>query len=190
MKWKIVVLAGCALLALGGVAKATGIVAEGGKSPGESAALTKEQLLVERFESQVPVGPATYSATLKGPRGPKGRRGAKGERGPQGALGPKGATGATGATGLTGPAGAFSTITTVKGPTVFLSALGGGAVGSSSAACPAGSSLISGGWQGGGISATVAWNAPTSTAGNWGVIMINDDEVSTTFNAVAVCATP
>jgi hypothetical protein len=189
MKWKIVVLAGCALVALGGVAKATGVV-EGGKAPGETAALVKEQLLVERFESHASAGASTYSSTLRGPRGPKGRRGPKGPRGPQGALGPKGATGVTGATGPAGPAGAFATITTVKGATTFLTGSGAGSVGSSSVTCPAGTSLISGGWQGGGLSETVAWNAPTGAANTWGVIMINDEETSTTFNSVALCATP
>jgi hypothetical protein len=62
-----------------------------------------------------------------------------------------------------------------------------GAVGSSSVNCPPGSRAIGGGWQGGGILATVGYNAPGS--GEWSVILTNNNELSSTsFNVVAMCA--
>ncbi len=79
-------------------------------------------------------------------------------------------------------------ITTVRGPTVFLAPFPEpGAVGSSSVNCPVGSKAIGGGWQGGGILATVGYNAPG--AGEWSVILTNNNDLSSTsFNAIAVCA--
>ena len=170
-----------ALLAVGGVAQATGLLG-GSNTPEGAAASGKEQLLLAKLEG-------TSVASLAD-SGQRGARGPKGRRGPKGARGPAGPKGATGAIGPAGPQGAFASISTVKGPTVFLTSLGAGAVGSSSATCPAGTTLIGGGWQGGGISATVAYDAPTGVANTWGVLMTNDDEVSTSFNAVAQCATP
>lgn len=183
----VVILTGCALLlAFGGVAQATGLLG-GSNTPEGSAASHRQRILLAKLEG-LTVAELADSGS-RGPRGPKGRQGPKGARGPAGPQGPKGATGATGATGPAGPQGAFSSVTTVKGPTTLLGAFGSGAVGSSSAACPAGTTLIGGGWQGGGISATVSWDAP-SAPNTWAVLMTNDDEVSTSFYAVAQCATP
>jgi hypothetical protein len=183
MKWKIAILTGCALLAFGGVAQATGLFSDS-KDP---AAAQRQASLLEKLESRSAGVGELADSGQRGPRGPKGRRGPKGPQGPKGATG---ATGPKGATGATGAAGAFATISTVKGPTVFLSGFGAGAVGSSSATCPVGTQVIGGGWQGGGISATVSYNAPTGVPNTWGVLMTNDEETGTSFNAVATCATP
>lgn len=62
-----------------------------------------------------------------------------------------------------------------------------GAVGTSVANCPAGTSVIGGGWQGGGILATIGYNAGSVSA--WSVIMTNNNEFNgTSFNAIAMCA--
>jgi len=182
MRWKIILLAGCAFIAFGGVAEATGMFS----NSEDPAAAQRQALLLQKLEGRSVGELADSGPARRGPKGPRGRRGPKGPKGEKGAIGPKGATGATGATG---PAGAFATITKVNGPTAFLGAFGAGAVGSSVATCPAGTALISGGWQGGGISATVSFDAPSGTNA-WGVLMTNDEEVSTSFFAIAMCATP
>jgi hypothetical protein len=187
MRYRLIaVLAVLALAAFGGVAHATDLLG-GSNTPEGAEAAAKEQVLLAKLEGHDVAQLA--DSGRRGPRGPKGRRGAAGARGPVGPQGPKGATGPAGPVGATGPAGAFASISTVKGPTTFLAAFGAGAVGISTATCPAGTTLIGGGWQGGGIAATVSWNGP-SNANQWSVLMTNDDEVSTTFSAVAVCATP
>lgn len=178
-RWQLVPLICCMLAAFGGVAEATGLV-DNGKSPRNAEAANREQQLVEKIEGRSIAQLADSGPGRRGPRGPKGRRGPKGARGPQGA---------TGATGPAGPQGAFGTVSSVKGPTVALAGFGPGAVGSSSAVCPAGTTMIGGGWQGGGISATVGYNAPGGP-NTWSVIITNDEESSTSFNAVAMCATP
>jgi hypothetical protein len=105
-------------------------------------------------------------------------------RGPRGPRGPK------------GPPGGFTTanLAQVAGSTVHLCAFGGGdcAVGSAQVSCPAGKAVLGGGWIGDSpdppISATVAYNGPTSASG-WGVIMTNDTSATTaSYHAVAVCA--
>jgi hypothetical protein len=186
MRWKIVLLAGCALIALGGVAKATGIGGDGSGTPSGAAAAARVETLVAKIE-----GNSSDLALSRGARGPRGPKGSKGARGPAGPQGSKGGTGATGATGPAGPKGAFSSIITVKGPTAFIGPFesGAAAVGSSAAICPAGSTLISGGFQSNSILQTVGYDAP-GPANGWGVIITNNDERTTSFNAVANCATP
>jgi hypothetical protein len=166
----IKVIAGFTLfsvLALIGIAQAAG----GGTSQQavELAYERQERRVVERLSG----GPSEISARLakRGPRGPRGHRGAQGPPGP---------------TGPQGPAG-FNSITTVKGPTVFLAPFPeNGAVGTSTASCPAGTRVISGGWQGLGILATVGYSA--GAGGIWSVIATNNDEFEgTSFNAFAVC---
>lgn len=168
MKIKILLLVGLGALACAGAAQAAGLF--DGSNP-ESALLQREKALVKSMH-------ASDGATASS-------RGKRGRKGPRGARGPKGVKGVP---GPAGPAGSFSTITSVKGPTVFLAPFPQpGAVGSSSASCPPGSKAIGGGWQGGGILATVGYNAPGS--GDWSVIMTNNDELSSTsFNAIVLCA--
>lgn len=163
MKLKLIGAVIVGLVAVVGVANAAG--AFEGAQP-ESALRERQLLLVNQMKSQ----PDGVAAARRGPRG---------VRGPRGPQGPAGAT---------GPKGSFSTITSVKGPTVFLAPFPQlGAVGSSSVNCPPGSRAIGGGWQGGGILATVGYNAPGS--GEWSVILTNNNELSSTsFNVVAMCA--
>ena len=164
MKFKICAAMAVVVLLSAGVAQAAGVF----DAPDPQKLLLKrEQALLKSMKGP---GGASISRTKRGPRGPRGARGPKGSQGPA------------------GPAGAFSTITTVKGPTVFLSPFPElGAVGSSSVNCPAGSRAISGGWQGGGILATVGYNAPGS--GEWSVILTNNNDLSSTsFNVIALCA--
>ncbi len=164
MKLKVVAPMAAIALTSAGVAQAAGVF--GGSDP-QTALLKREQALVRSMNGS---GGASASRAKRGPRGPRGPRGVKGPAGPA------------------GPAGSFSAITVAKGPTVFLSPFPEvGAVGSSSVNCPLGSRAIGGGWQGGGILATVGYNAPG--AGEWSVILTNNNELnSTSFNAVALCA--
>lgn len=184
MRWKAVAFVGLTLLACAGVAQATGVFKG---SPAEITLKEREQELVERAEQARPVAVA---ARVRGPRGPRGPRGFHGPRGPRGSQGPVGATGAkgaTGATGPTGPKGSFSSITRVKGNTVFMAPFPElGAVGSSTASCPAGMTAISGGWTGLGIVATVSFNS--GAGGSWSVIAVNNDELEgTKLTAEATC---
>lgn len=169
MKFKLMAaITGGALLFVG-AAQAAGVF--DGSDP-QSRLLQRQRALIHAMHNS---GTASTSGVTRGRRGPRG---------------PRGPRGAKGAVGPAGPKGSFSTITTVKGPTVFLAPFPElGAVGSSSVNCPLGSRAIGGGWQGGGILATVGYNAPG--AGEWSVIMTNNNELSSTsFNVIAVCATP
>jgi hypothetical protein len=88
-----------------------------------------------------------------------------------------------------GPKGTFGTITSVASLPVFLCSFESGscAVGSARAECPAGSTLIGGGYTGAGIVTTVTYDAPSSNG--WGVVAVNLDEVSVSgLRAVAQCA--
>ena len=179
MRWRLVFMVGCALLALGGVAKATGVADSGPSVSTKEAAMAKVERLQAQIESRLA---PDIAQSGRGRRGPKGRRGA---RGPQGAVGPKGATGPAGAKGT------FGSITSVKGPSVILGPFGTGtSVGIAEAICPAGTTLIGGGWQGGTIETTVSYTAPGGP-NTWAVIATNLSELFTAnFNAVAMCATP
>jgi hypothetical protein len=166
----IKVIAGLVLLsvmALVGIAQAE----EGGTSQQtvKSAYERQERKVIQRLDGE----PAEVTAR-------------RAKRGPRGAKGPRGLQGATGPAGPQGPAG-FNLITTVKGPTVFLAPFPEkGAVGTSTASCPAGTRVISGGWQGLGILATVGYSA--GAGGIWSVIATNNDEFEgMSFNAFAVC---
>jgi hypothetical protein len=178
MRWKAFALAGLALLVCAGVAQATGVFKG---SPEEITLKEREQQMVEQAERAQPVAVA---GRVRGARGPRGFRGPRGPRGAKGAAGAKGATGATGATG---PKGSFSSITRVRGNTVFMAPFPEvGAVGSSTATCPPGMTAISGGWTGLGIIATVSFSA--GGGGSWTVIAVNNDEFEgTKVTAEATC---
>lgn len=182
MKWKAVVLAGFALLALGGVAKAAGVL--GHSDPAKDAVAEK----AERLEANLESGPAEVSAR-PGRRGPMGARGPRGPKGEMGAQGPKGSTGATGATG---PKGTFgSVVSYVSAPTLLCPfEVGSCAVGAARVECPPGTTLTGGGYTGAGMLTTVTYSAPSGPSGNgWGVVAINFDEVSVNaLRAVAECA--
>lgn len=178
MRLKVVVLSCLALLAVGGVAKASGLLEH------EDARLDGIQQRAQTLEDGLRTSDAgTASQSRQGPRGLRGPRGLKGEKGA------KGPTGATGATGAAGPKGTFGAITSVSSPPAFLCAFESGAcaVGSARAECPPGTTLVGGGYSGAGIVTTVTYNAPSGNG--WGIVAVNLDEVSVSgLRALAQCA--
>ena len=218
MRFKLIAFAACILFALTGIAGASTVfggssteVSLQERDQNLITALTTRRDSVasasrDTTPTPVPVGGKPESNPPSGAKeeeipketpkkeGPRGKQGAKGgkrgPRGPKGAAGAPGATGTPGATGPAGPKGAFSSVTTVGGPGVALAKFPqSGAVGSSTATCPPGTTLIGGGWQGGGISATVSFNSGSGSS--WSVVMTNDNEESTaSFFATAFCASP
>lgn len=120
---------------------------------------------------------AQLAATKRGPRGPRGPRGF---RGPAGPAGPAGAAGATGPAGIT-------TITTVSGPASFQCSDGGGAcqVASSNANCPAGTSVIGGGFDADTPDDVVSYSQRVGNG--WGVIATNYFPAASTVTAQAIC---
>lgn len=129
---------------------------------------------VERIESRFSDrsnGGATLSSVHRGPRGKRG------PRGPQGAAGPQGPA---------GPQGTFGVVTSVDGPGVTLCETAAScAVQGASAACPPGTTVVGGGWKGGGIETFIPWSAPVGNA--WNIIAVNYSGTPT-IRAVAMCA--
>ena len=118
-------------------------------------------------------------------------KGADGSRGPQGPAGAQGSQGAQGAQGPAGAAGTFnaSDVTTVSGASQNIDA---GASANFAAQCPAGDTVIAGGWlaTSGTPNVSVEGDAPSGTTG-WSVTLKNNDTGSATPSplvAVAVCA--
>jgi Collagen triple helix repeat (20 copies) len=178
MKLKAVVLAGLAVLALAGVAKAAGMIG-GHSNPAYDVVEEKTKRLEAKLEAQGDQG-ATASLARPGRRGPRGPKGARGLRGPKGA---------TGATGPAGPKGTFGAVTSYASAPVLLCSFEAGscAVGSTKIECPPGTILTGGGYTGAGMVTTVTWSAPVGNS--WGVIAVNLDEVPVAgLKAVADCA--
>jgi hypothetical protein len=91
--------------------------------------------------------------------------------------------------------GGFSAanVVQVSGLSAVMCGSGGGScdVGSSAATCPAGAVVLGGGWDGESsppVVATVGFDNPIGS-GTWDVIMANNGPLTTTFHAVATCAT-
>ena len=107
--------------------------------------------------------------------------------GPKGATGPAGVAGAAGAPGVAGTFSA-SNVTTVSSVDTALSS---GATAQAVATCPAGDTVIGGGFRGGTappVDATVATDGPSGTTA-WAVTITDDFSGSTSdFYAEAVCA--
>jgi hypothetical protein len=178
MKWKVGLCAVVALLAMAGAAQATGLLRH--SDPKANEVQAKQEGLEAKLEAR---GSGEQASALTA-SGPRGRRGA---RGPKGATGPRGPAGATGATGATGT---FGSITTVTGPSAYLCSWEAGvcAVGSTHVECPAGTTLVGGGFSGAGLVTTVTYDAPSGNG--WGIVAVNLDEVPVTaLKAVAQCAT-
>jgi Collagen triple helix repeat (20 copies) len=187
MKWKVGVCVAVAMLATGGVAEATGVFKH--SDPEMNSVQQKQEALEGQLEA-AGGGNLSDQALSGGARGPRGPRGPQGKKGAQGATGPKGPSGATGATGPTGPTGTFGSITTVSSTPSYLCSWEAGAcaVGSARVECPAGTTLVSGGYTGAGIVTTVTFSAPSGNA--WGIVAVNLDEVPVpNLRAVAQCAT-
>lgn len=161
MKLKALVLVLFAALGLSAVAYAN-------KGGGEEGVAERKQALASHFKS---------TASLFARRGP---RGPKGARGPRGFPGPKGPAGAQ------GPKGTFGNITYVLGPPTTLCPFSAGScsVGSASATCPPGTTVVGGGMIGTGFPFISA--ATNSTT--WSVSEANEFESSAQFRATAVCA--
>jgi hypothetical protein len=153
------------------VAAAVANAFSGGESP-KDALEAKAQRIEERLLSG---GPALASA----------RRGKRGARGPAGPKGPQGPAGAA------GPKGSFGAISSVLSPVTQLCTFSSGvcAVGSAHAECPAGTSVISGGWNGLTIDSVVSFSERVGNG--WSVIAINWSEgFVANLQAQAVCASP
>lgn len=107
-----------------------------------------------------------------------------------------GRRGLPGPAGSAGPAGGLSAVTTVaSAPVAYPPATDAGpGIGAAQAACPAGSTLVGGGFYnaaGGGTAffTATAYNAPVS-ANAWGAVLINSDaSEGDELVAVAQCAT-
>lgn len=108
-----------------------------------------------------------------------------GERGPRGAQGPAGAPGVAGTPGTFTAAN----VTFVGGPTVAVCAVGGGSCGiaTSTATCPAGTTIISGGWQGSVVLGMTSLNEAIGTT-QWTVTIDNEGLIDGQFQAIAECA--
>jgi hypothetical protein len=143
-------------------------------NPNRSAFEARAAQLEAKFDAR---SAASASASRRGPRGPKGKRGAKGARGPQG---PKGATGPA------GPQGTFGAVTPVDGPSVTLcSEAASCAVQGATASCPPGTTVVGGGWKGGGIETFFTFSAPVGNS--WSIIAVNWYG-NPTVTPVAMCA--
>lgn len=175
MRFKVVFGVLFGLLALAGVAKASGVFEHA--DPAKDVVATRVQALEATMRGEA------RGAASSAIRGPRGARGPKGPKGAQGVPGPAGPAGPT------GPTGSFGSVVTVAGPPTFLCAFESGAcaVGSTKVECPPGTVLVGGGYTGAGIVTTVAWSAPVGNA--WAIIAVNLDEVPVSnLRASARCA--
>ncbi len=163
MKWKIGVAAAAALLALTGIAQGAGVFDGSGGSNAEA----RERAIQKVFKDR----DAAAAAGALARRGPRGKRGPKGPRGPAGPAGPK---------------GTFGSVTSVLSPSVSLCGWESGAcsVGSATATCPPGTTVVGGGYAGAGIRAFISASVP----GGWFVGAANESVFSTTFKAEVLCA--
>lgn len=121
-------------------------------------------------------------ATLKGQRGPAGADGFDGAPGISGAQGPPGFSGAPGAAGARGGFDP-SKVQYVTGPELTIAA---GSIGTVLAPCPAGTTVI-----GGGFFVSIAHPASSQSYGaGWAAIVNNDTLIPINANAYALCAAP
>ena len=102
----------------------------------------------------------------------------------------RGNTGPAGPQGAQGPAGAVSGESEVTGALTEISP--GSPVSSSEASCPGGQLVLSGGWKGDLVEATISSSEPATINGqqSWAVVVALDPSASSeeSFQAVAVCA--
>lgn len=156
-----------AILAVVGVANAS----SGGENPKEAL-----EAKAKRIEEKLLPGDRAAVSARRGKRGPRG---------------PQGPRGATGPVGPAGPKGSFSAITSVLSPVTQLCTFSTGscAVGSAHAECPAGTTIVSGGWNGLTIDSVVPFSEKVGNG--WSVIAINwSEEFVGNLQAQAVCASP
>ena len=109
----------------------------------------------------------------------------------RGKQGPSGAPGSAGQAGATGPAGVVtaSAITDVAGPQQTLCAYGSSCdSATSTAACPSGTTVISGGWSGTVSGGSTTIDEPNGSTG-WTVTIVNSSTLATgVFAAEVECA--
>ena len=148
--------------------------------------------------AQGPAGPVGQQGSVgqagaAGPPGLQGPVGATGAPGAQGPAGPQGIQGLTGANGPQGPAGGFDVgkISYVTSPTGTAVSTTTGLMAFIDAACPAGSKVLSGGFE---ILSAADVHVVTSKADNagtgWVVFVTNNSMSQVDFRATAVCAAP
>lgn len=105
-----------------------------------------------------------------------------------------GRVGPVGPVGPAGPAGGLSAVQTVETPPAAYGALpSDSAIIGVRATCPAGTTLVAGGYRhlpegSTSIAHSVIWNAPAGD-NTWGIILVNLDETGDELIAVAQCAT-
>jgi len=167
--YRVVAIAGVAIA----IAVAVGAQAET-SSPNRALDVAAVGARVERIESRFTDrsdGGASLSSVHRGPRGKRGPRGPKGAAGPQGPAGPQ---------------GTFGTVTSIEGPGVTLCDTAAScAVQGASASCPPGTTVVGGGWKGGGIETFIPFSASVGNA--WNIIAVNYFGTPT-IHAVAMCA--
>jgi hypothetical protein len=134
-------------------------------SPARAALEARAAHLENKLEAQAG---GSASISKRGKRGPRGPRGPKGPQGPAGAK------------------GTFGSVTAVDGPSVTLcSSTASCAVQGASAPCPVGTTVVGGGWKGGGIETFFSFSAPVGNS--WDLIMVNWYG-NPTVTPVAMCA--
>lgn len=132
------------------------------------------------------VAASRYLITSRSQIAPSVLKSLKGKRGLPGTAGAAGAPGLAGATGATGAPGVFtaSNLVVVDGPTTFLAS---GGTNTSVAICPAGDTVVSGGWAGPIVQTDIGFNEPVGTT-EWEIIATNESSIAENITAVAVCA--
>ena len=162
MKSKVVVGVALAALAFAGIAQAAGLFAN--REDARNALTARERTVAKGLT----VDRANRATTSRTRRGRRGRRGPRGKHGPA------------------GPKGSVSAMASVSSPSVFLCGWKAGAcsTGSATAVCPPGTIVTGGGFAGAGIRAFASGPVP----GGWRVGAANESASSTTFKAIAVCA--
>ncbi|MDQ1709020.1 MAG: hypothetical protein QOG49_405 [Frankiaceae bacterium] len=124
-----------------------------------------------------PTGPA--GAT--GPAGPAGTNGTNGVNGTNGINGTNGVNGTAGTAGISGYSQVNSPAVTVAGTA--------GSIGSATAVCPAGTSVLGGGYFTNPTAGIVATRSePSSSSPGWFLVVRNDSGASTVIQAYAICA--
>jgi len=149
-----------------------------------------------------PTGPAG-PAGAAGPAGSTGATGAQGQQGLPGNDGPQGPAGVTGATGATGAKGSVPPVqtacpsdgtpcTVVSGSVTSTNGVLGNITGVSTATCPGGTQIISGGahiGQNGSLRAAISQNSGNTVAESWSAeaTVVQAGTGAVTMQAIAIC---
>ena len=137
----------------------------------------------------------------QGATGPTGAVGAVGNQGPAGPQGPAGLAGSTGPTGAKGsvppvqtacPSGGGTTCTVASGSVTSTNGVLGNITGVSSAVCPVGTQIISGGahiGQNGSLRAAISQNSGNTATETWSAeaTVVQAGTGAVTMQAIAIC---